>query len=107
MAGRLVLAPADHLLNLLAHGFQADVQGFQRPDRHAPTHTPQPDDRIFIDLTLERARALRREYVARYWDEPEHGLAVNHDTPDEAIEALAQSDVRPRLPWLITVNGPG
>lgn len=35
---------------------------------YAPDHAPRAGDRIFVDLTLERALAFRREFVQRHAD---------------------------------------
>ncbi len=65
-----------------------------KADRRAPHHVPKVGDRIFIDLTLERARAYRTEYVERYWDDPEQPMREHgaHETKEEWIEALAKAD---------------
>lgn len=37
-------------------------------DEYRPNHQPQVGDRIFINLTLEKAKEYRRKYVERWWD---------------------------------------
>lgn len=58
-------------------------------DTYAPDHRPQAGDRIFVDMTLDRARALAREVLAMYSDTiPEdcrEGAAF-----DEFVERVAQ-----------------
>jgi len=40
-------------------------------DRYAPDHIPQPGDRIFVDLTPDRALESTRRMVERWWDDPD------------------------------------
>lgn len=40
-------------------------------DRYAPSHVPAVGDRIFADVTPERAREFATAKVERWWDDPE------------------------------------
>src|SRR5712671_4410544 len=37
-------------------------------DEFRPDYQPQPGERIFVDLTVERARALAIRNAERFWD---------------------------------------
>lgn len=58
-------------------------------DRYLPDHKPQPDDRIFVDLTIERAREFAAEQVKRLWSAPEYPMADHYPSQEEAIVSLA------------------
>jgi hypothetical protein len=66
-------------------------------DAYAPHHVPEIGDRIFVDLTYERALARRRDYVHRWWDDPDRPMR-DHDVlgplgPEGAAADLAQGDL--------------
>jgi hypothetical protein len=42
-----------------------------KQDRYVPQHLPRVGDRIFVDLTFERAIETQRQNVERWWDEEE------------------------------------
>jgi hypothetical protein len=64
-------------------------------DRYVPDYEPPPGSRVFVDLTLERAREYRRAFVERWWDQGVHGarMSERYASKDEAVEQLAQSDM--------------
>lgn len=70
-------------------------------DERRPMHVPKIGDRIFVDLTIERAREYRRVFVDKWWDvEIEGGYRMRDrtdvwQTKDEAVESLAQGDYAP------------
>jgi hypothetical protein len=74
-------------------GYEATHAEWHR-DRCDPEHVPAVGDRIFVDLTIERAREHRRAYVERWWDSAVHGqrLCDRFSTRQTAIEALAVAD---------------
>lgn len=59
-------------------------------DRYAPDHKPQLGDRVFVDLTIERARENRRKYVEKWWDDD---MSKRYASKDEAVEQLAHADM--------------
>lgn len=60
-------------------------------DRCVPDHKPKPGDRIFVDLTLDRAREFRTKYVERWWDEM--GMSREFASKAAAIDVLAAVDL--------------
>lgn len=63
-------------------------------DRFSPNHTPKVGDRIFVNLTLETARVMRRAFVEKYWDGSETlpPMSGMYESKESAIEQLAKSD---------------
>lgn len=62
-----------------------------------PNYKPLPGERVFVDLTLEAARALRKEYVDQWWETPIEGYGTMKDSgqypsKEAAVETLAKSD---------------
>lgn len=73
-------------------------------DECAPDHRPRIGDRIFVDLTIDRAREERRRYLDEWWDDD---MAARWPTKEAAVEELAQSDLTypcPGQPDLIEVT---
>lgn len=64
-------------------------------DRCVPEHRPLVGDRIFVDLTIERATEFRRRQVETYWDQTILGHKMSDHWPNKenAIADLAQSDL--------------
>lgn len=81
-------------------------------DLHAPDHVPAVGSRVFVDLTIEKAREYRRRYVDEWWDKTGGGApsmknSGNWQTREDAIEALAKADVdsfAPHTPDLVVVD---
>lgn len=65
-----------------------------RSDRCAPEHVPAVGDRIFIDLTTEKAREYRRRMVDQRWDDPEYPMHENWPSKEAAVEELTASDMQ-------------
>lgn len=66
-------------------------------DARAPNFVPPIGMRIFVDLTLDKALAFRREYVERYWADAAYPIK-DHDMlgplgKEGAAEHLAEADV--------------
>jgi hypothetical protein len=78
-----------------------------KDDRCDPDHKPQPGDRIFVDLTPERAREVASTAVDRWLADPgkrDHVLAV-YINRDQAIERQIRSLLsQPSQPDLIEVQ---
>lgn len=63
-----------------------------RQDLYAPHHKPKRGDRIFVNLTMERALADRKPLVERYWNDPEYPMSERWPTKEAAVEELAKAD---------------
>lgn len=57
-------------------------------DIRDPFHVPQPGERVFVNLGLERARGLALETVRQWWDHPAYPMSDRFATPDIATEHL-------------------
>jgi len=89
-------------------------------DVFAPFHEPKLGDRIFVDLTYERALEGRRAYVERYWNSEIAGVRFLDCWEDDRAEGmddatfkenialtLAKSDMEafaPHTPHLVVVT---
>ena len=75
-----------------------------RRDEPAPLHVPAVGDRVFVDLTLARAREHRRAWVEKHWARwPQ--LAEDFETQEAAVAQLAELDMRePGSPDLVVVD---
>lgn len=75
-------------------GFEARHVAWYR-DRCAPDHKPKLGDRVFVDLTNERARAFRHAYVEGRWDMELNGECMRDRWPSKeaAVEDLATADL--------------
>lgn len=64
-------------------------------DRRAPLHEPKIGDRVFVDLSPERAHELRREFTDRWWDVEVQGekMCDRYESKEAAIEELARADL--------------
>lgn len=72
-------------------------------DRRVPDHKPKPGERIFVDLTIEKAREYRTRYVERFW--PRYQMSERYASKEAAIEELANIDVseHPGAPDIVEV----
>lgn len=75
-------------------------------DVYQPDHRPKPGDRIFVDLTPERARASARRNAAHYW-ETYPPSRESHNTVEDLAAVLEKGylEAGPGTPDLITVEG--
>lgn len=71
------------------HGLEAQHVEWSR-DRFVPDHKPKAGDRVFVDLTIEKAREYRTRFVEQFWDK---GMHEHYPSREEAIEILAQADL--------------
>lgn len=64
-------------------------------DRCVPDHKPKPGERIFVDLTIEKAREYRQKFVKRWWHEGSDGsrMSNRYSSREDAVEKLAQADM--------------
>jgi hypothetical protein len=62
-------------------------------DRPAPGHVPKVGDRVFVDLTIEKAREYRRRFTEAHWNNRDYPMSDRWDSVEQAIEELAQSDM--------------
>jgi len=58
-------------------------------DRCEPMHVPALGDRVFVDLSIQRAREMRTAYVEAWWD----SLSDIFESKADAVEQLARGDV--------------
>jgi len=58
-------------------------------DRCEPMHVPALGDRVFADLSIQRAREMRTAYVEAWWD----SLSDIFESKADAVEQLARGDV--------------
>lgn len=73
-------------------------------DAFAPFHVPNIGDRIFVDLTEERARAQAYRDVERGWND-EHGpLSESYSDRAAAVDALTAEYLRPGAPDIVKVD---
>ncbi|MFI2663700.1 hypothetical protein [Micromonospora carbonacea] len=74
-------------------------------DVYAPDHRPQPGERMFVDLTPERARELALRNARQAFAEARPGLdpRVRWATPEAMAETLVAEYLRPGAPDLVEV----
>lgn len=70
-------------------------------DRRVPHYRPQPGERIFVDLTPERAEHFARRRIELYWNEGEYPMRERFTSQDEALTVLVKGMLRPGAPDLI------
>lgn len=64
-------------------------------DPFARWHVPNVGDRVFVDMTHERAVELARQYVERYWDDEAAPMsALGFESKDMAVVHFAQEWTR-------------
>lgn len=75
-------------------------------DAFAPFHVPNIGDRIFVDLTEDRARASAYRFVERWWSDSSSGPPLSESYSDRAaaIDALAAEYLRPGAPDVVKVD---
>lgn len=74
-----------------------------RRDEYRPDYKPPSGSRIFVNLTIERAKEKRRHYVEKRWGAR---MAATWASKEDAIEELAQHDMEsfaPCTPDLVVV----
>ena len=67
-------------------------------DRYLPNYQPEAGERVFVDMTPERARERAAKHVDAHWDR----LSATFNTKDEAIKELFTSTYREGAPNIIT-----
>lgn len=68
-------------------------------DRRKEDHVPRVGDRVFEDLTEQRARKWREQYVSIHWRD----MADSFATREDAVEELVKSDLAQAGSPMITV----
>ena len=77
-------------------------------DQWAPDHKPKPGDRLFADLTIDKARVYAQRQVAQWWDHPEYPMRERFDSQTEAVAAIATGMLEPAgQPDLVVVGHDG
>lgn len=74
-------------------------------DIYAPHHVPQLGDRIFVDLTPQRARQAAMRNAHRFWNDPVAPASKMFASVEEFATVLADGYLRPGEPDLIVVAG--
>jgi len=74
-----------------------------RNDRYAPDHKPQPGDRIFVDLTPERARESAQRNAERFWDDPRYPAKRSFASKADLVDALVKDYLTPGAPDLVEI----
>lgn len=59
-------------------------------DSYAPTLIPDVGDRVFVDMTEERAREINREKVELFWEHPDYPLRERYGSKEEALESFME-----------------
>jgi hypothetical protein len=78
-----------------------------KEDKCNPLHVPEVGERVFVDLTLERAMELRNLYVQAMWDHPDYPMHVRWRSMEEAVSDLAWGDYMsfwPHSPDVVVVD---
>lgn len=60
-------------------------------DQFVPNYKPKMGERIFVDLTPERARAIAERNAEQYWDDPRYPASAQFDSREALVELLAKS----------------
>lgn len=75
-------------------------------DRRIPDYQPTPGERMFVDLTLGRARQIAEGTVERWWDDPSYPMREQFPSKQEAVRVLTEEMMRhPGQPDLVEVGG--
>ena len=72
-------------------GLEARHVEWQR-DTFSPHHVPKLGDRIFVNLTMDRARKQATDQVEKYWDHPEYPMRETFESREEAVTSIATSN---------------
>lgn len=70
-------------------------------DRRLPQYQPQPGERIFVDLTHERAEHFARRRIERYWNDGEYPMSRTFRTQEQALAVLMGDMLQPGAPDVI------
>lgn len=81
-----------------------------RFDVRIPNYLPLAGERVFVDVTLEMARAYREKYVEEWWEKEVEGCGSmkasgQYASKRQAVERLAAADCsrfEGHAPWVIT-----
>ncbi len=74
-------------------------------DRCEPNHRPQVGERIFVDLTREKAEQYARELVERNWNREQYPMSARWAAKEEAIaDLVADMMEQPGQPDLVEVT---
>lgn len=74
-------------------------------DRYAPDHKPAVGDRIFVDLTEDRARQHAARNAQTWWDDNVAGAREAYATAQDLAAVLVPDYLEPGSPDLIEVAG--
>jgi hypothetical protein len=74
-------------------------------DGFDPDYQPKDDDRVFVDLTMQRALEKASRQVEKMWNDPVHPMSKRWVNKKEAIRDLAKMAMKefaPHTPDLIS-----
>ncbi len=60
-------------------------------DPLAPDHVPKIGDRVFVDLTPERARENAIEFVDKFWSDPKYPMSESFENKEEAVQSYVET----------------
>lgn len=72
-----------------------------------PFYSPPDGSRVFVDLTLERAKEKARKQVEFWWEHPEYPMSQRFDNKEDAMYSLANAaleEFAPHSPDLVTAE---
>jgi hypothetical protein len=76
-----------------------------RSDKQVVDYQPKPGERIFKDMSPERAREIAAKRVERWWDDPEYPIKDKFPSKEAAVEDLLKSsDLAPGAPDVVEVQ---
>jgi hypothetical protein len=70
-------------------------------DRRVPFYQPLSSERIFVDLTPERAEHFARKRIERYWDDVEYPMSRTFESQEQALAELVKGMLQPGAPDVI------
>lgn len=70
-------------------------------DRPVPHYQPLDSERIFVDLTPERAELFARRRIERYWNDMPFPMSQAFETQEQALDVLVKEMLRPGAPDII------
>lgn len=72
-------------------------------DKYRPDHKPQKGDRIFIDLTIEKARDYTSQRCEEYWNNRDP-VSTQFESKAQAIDFFSAEMLHRGAPDILTVE---
>lgn len=70
-------------------------------DRRLPTYQPLAGERVFVDLTRERAEHFARKRIELYWTDAEYPMSQTFSSREQALTVLVDGMLTPGAPDII------